>query len=601
MARRKGTGKRSNSNNDPKNKSNYKPTDREPSQKGGYTKEESKDDSRKGDNSSTLNDKPTGLTEKGGGARSTNDPEWYARDPQLLLDSASFPYAYPLGDPILFDNGIPNGTGFKAKHGNNTLAWGIKSRSAIPGICSLRAKPTIGWTLTRNDPANVCANAFYTHVRYVNSGRKNYDPADLMMYALTIADIYSFVFWCQRLYGYMYTYSQRNKYIAQALVEANGVDFNSMLANLANFRYWLNSFINKVSAWAVPADIAIFKRRSFMYANLYLENGDANIKDQLYQFVPDGFYRFGLDANDKGMLEYTILPTVTPMTVADIMTFANNLIANITGDEDFGLMSGDIIKAYEGNIIGLATMPEEVFVIPVHDEYVLSQFKNANIMGSVSRGANAVDLINLSTNYVVKSGDVYQDNTGNIICMEAMDHNTAVWTDELNLKRAKMISVASPTPGPADSIEASRLMIGYEQQIQGWVYDDDHTKVVPIMYSGTEIIVSCIFSKFQEINSGLQLYHFAIGNQIVEFTGNSVVLGAAQLAFAFKYSPQLIGAYITVDALGSGHDELQEVQQLSDIDNYTIIGTTEIAKMHECALLSLFFVPGVAKIVNYAN
>lgn len=528
----------------------------------------------------------------------SNDPAWYANDEALLRDAASFPYSYPLGQVIDYKKGAGSGATV------TTIDSGdVGTLYTVPGICTLKLKPSIGINRNRNDPANVCANAFYTHVRYVNSGRKNYDPADLMIYALTIADIYSFIMWCQRLYAYSFTYSQRNKYIAKELIRANTVDADDLMNNLASFRYWLNAFINKASSFVVPSDIALFKRKAFMYSGYYIENSFGNIKDQLYQFAPEGFFKFEVSAiNNAGSLVYTKLkPTGLLLKVSEIMTYGDALLANIWGDEDFGLMSGDILKAYGSNIIGLAAMPEEMSLVPEFDFYVLSQFKNATVINGLAR--EGVTALADTPTYTIggktyRAGNIYQNpSDGNILSSEALekpDSGNPSLADiywDVTVAASKLLSVENPDPTPSDTIEASRLTLMSERHYGGAYGWDSQTCDI---YGGDYICVmcDCSYGKWDDTSS-FQFTEGQLGYNAMTETNFQAQL--VYLRNALRYSPML---YTFEKGGTAAAPNVHSIRCVSNVDNYTVVGLKEIQRMHECALLSLMHVPGVAKLVN---
>jgi len=535
----------------------------------------------------------------------SNDPEWYGRDPQLLKDAASIPFSFPLGDPLKLhgvgsSDIIPTTGSIKLRYSN---ACDVLD-SALQGICTLKLRPSLGQSLVKTDPLNVCANAFYTHVRYVNSGRKNYDPADLMIYALAFADIYSFTLWAQRLYSYAFMFSQKNKYIAKSLIDANGVNADDITTNLANFRYWLNAWINKVSSFAVPSDIYFFKRRAFLYANYYLENPVGNIKDQLYQFAPKSFMKFGLDTDGKGCLIHSDMDFTTPWKLADIISYANDLMSNITGDEDFGLMSGDILKAYGSNIISLAPIPEEAMLLPVYDPYVLSQFKNASII----RNYKLMDTYTYDGNTWM-NGSVMQSNDGlliskNFVSIPHLNNTTSVGSaavEALAVTSKKILTVENPNPTPDDVIEATRLMVCWNRET---IADDSGSGTQVFFINGTEICVDALSTRFHyngtsvlvEEHSSHQAQFYpnittTSGNEYFPTLPWSFVSAVAGM----KYFP----TFYMVNILDtSGYYTVERVLPVSNIDNYTEVDDVLISKLHECALLSLFYVPGVAKMVN---
>lgn len=561
----------------------------------------------------------TGTTDKPNNGTSINDPAWYAQDPQLLADAARIPFSLPFGSstdilsPISV-NDCYDADGVASKIVNP----GVNSLH-LPGIVSLRIKPSYGYQKDKNDPANVAASSFYTFVRYVNSGRKNYDPADLYIYTATIADLYSFVVWCQRLYSMAFMYSQANYFVGKRWIEIQHVDSNNLLHNLANFRYWINAFINKVASYAIPASINLFKRRAFMYSSVYIENPYGNIKDQMYMFSPDGFYKFAIDPVGKGMLEYEPLfdAGANNLTVDDIMKYGESLLKPIWADEDFGLISGDIIKSYGSNLIGLSSQPDDAGILPVYDPYVLSQFKNANILdvarstkgGFYNQNYLKAIVPNLDTSadcmYKIDSkfyglfGNVYQDLNGNIVSREAIFKNKAsagghdcipadtvnqyLWNSPYDYGR--VVSLENPTPGVEDVIECSRLMVSIEKgnSIPKDKNRSDNSYL--LVRSGTEIVVAC------EVMSDWNTYRF---------TSNVLQSGANGLP---NLDPALFCKYLPIMRndkdyyhTGMAGIPVEAMTFAANFDNVTMFSNDNIRRLNEVAQLSLMYVQGIAKV-----
>lgn len=531
-----------------------------------------------------------------------NDPEWYMTDPQILMDAASIPFSHPMGESfrlgtdlslsyVQYENGqasIPHSR-INAVNANS---------GAVAGICSLVIKPSIGFTDAWTDPANVAATTFYTHVRYATSGRKNYDPVDLMIYGLAMADIYSFIFWCKRLYSYAFMYSQTNKYLARELIRANGVNPDNLTANLANFRYWLNTYINKVSSWILPSTINLFKRKAFMYSGLYTENHEGNLKDQMYQFVPAGFFQFSLDDNSAGQLKIKYWNDsaegnmyIIDKHVEDIIAFGESLLANINGDEDFALMSGDILKAYDAsNIIGLTAQEAEAGILPVYDPLILSQFKNATICATADRTVNKNGPVPLIFTYgetAREYGSIWQ--SGGLLKSRSVVQRELGGV--LSCAMKKLLSIDSASPTPVEVMEATRLMVG----IRGAATDG------VVLFTGTEIVVAANISIGETSRDGLWLQKSVINNII---TGSDLDLSDTTIPTdiyeamriwmnEFHYAPIQY-----VSNFKDGDTAVTSVELASNVENVAIVDNEMIDRLHESALLGLFYVPGVAKMVG---
>nr|UUA79505.1 putative capsid protein [Picobirnavirus sp.] len=409
------------------------------------------------------------------------------------------------------------------------------------------------------------------------------------MYAATMADIYSFVVFAQRLYNYCYMLSQRNYYIAEALIKSCGFDPTALCSSLANFRYWLNAFIAKVQSFAVPADIYFFKRRAFLYANFYTENSFGNLKDQLYHFIPSGFYKFELDTDNQSAGCLKFKPASWSLAnLGNLISYGNDLLSNITGDEDFGLMSGDILKAYGPNgIIMLGNVPEEGGILPVYDPWVLSQFKNASVIVP-----SMTDTYTIGT-YTFKTGNLYQDANGNLVSKEVVDSLVRPANQYIYLKNNKLLTVENPEPGEGDVIEATRLMCGY-------------VSATGAISSGTEIVVGV----FEYIYRAHGSFGGTFTPKILDHVTNDttvIVTKAADpsvsnwdsnvstelsITLMFKYAP-----YRMIAVLDANNRKLETYYPFSNLDNTTIITNEQLERLHECALLSLFYVPGVAKLI----
>lgn len=518
----------------------------------------------------------------------SNDPSWYSNDQQLVIDAASIPSSDALGEPLrLFDYG--------QEFAGKLIMADNSYSSAIPGVCVLKTRPSLGSSYEMNSPLNMAATALYAHVRYVNSGRKNYDPADLMIYCQTMSDIYAFIMWCKRMYGAAFAYSQRNQYIGKAILLADGINADNLIVNLANFRYWLNSFINRVSSFAVPASIALFQRRAFLYSNVYLENGDGNIKDQIYMFSPKSFLRFAYDSEDLGMLDNLEVPSpANGLTIDQIRTLGESFLANIQGDEDFGLISGDVIKAFDNQLIGLASLEEVYITVPVYDKWVLEQIHNSVVMPTTnavrSHGFGGIE-------YDYIPGTLRQDKKGLLVfghfAAGVIPGETDV-TEAVNYVAKRVITLEQGTYDPLSVMEATRLLtvcdVNYTSQGQT---SEDGTSY--LLHTGADIVDDVELFCFDGQNNNWSMRRSIITSSLI--TSNQMV-GTIRDWRYFKYAPLL---YYT-STVGTGENRrIQMCLPFGNIDNYAVVNAEQIARLHEVAMLSLLYVPGVSKLINYSS
>lgn len=318
-----------------------------------------------------------------------NDWRWYAQNEQLLKDAASFPYTWPLGTRLNLGGDVAVDV----------------NKGSIPGIMAIHTAPSFGWSDQSNSPINVAARNIYSFVRHANSGSSNYDAPDLMLYLMAMDSCYSYIAYLKRIYGVALTFSMTNRYYPQAILNAMGVDFNSIHKSLADFRAYINVLAVKVGSLCVPASMSYFAKHMWMYDGYYLD--DDQDKAQTYLFVPDGFFVFGLDSDGAGQLEYTPLgipvgslsPTQVGdglLTLDDLITYGDNMIMPILTSEDMNIMSGDILKAFgAGMLYKVDGISETYTVLPSYDQEVLQQIENLSLIGS----------------YVEESAVLHQDAT----------------------------------------------------------------------------------------------------------------------------------------------------------------------------------------------
>lgn len=296
---------------------------------------------------------------------SNNDWRWYAANEQLLKDVTSIPFTYALGSRIDL-------TGNNQPIDNTTL----------PGVMTIGFVPTIGWSESPNSPVNLASYNLYSYVRHANAGHSNYDHQDLTLYLLAMDSAYTALAMLKRIYGVCGTFSPVNRFYPRALVQAMNVDFDDMLLHLNDLRAYINMMAVKLGSLCVPATMSYMYKHQWMVSGLYYDS--AQEKPQTYLFMPEFLLSFVLDGDGAGALEmkFNFLNTPSLLTFNDLVSKVNSICEPILEQEDFAIMSGDILKAYgENQIVKLTSIPDNYVVIPEYKEDVLDQIHNATLMG----------------------------------------------------------------------------------------------------------------------------------------------------------------------------------------------------------------------------
>ena len=565
--------------------------------------------------------KDIGLSDEGD---TRNDPSWYISNDSLLKAGASFPYGYPLGAPAYLDNDIYSHAG----------------KLVISGVCAIDLLPTIGVSRNAASPVNVAARKLYSYIRHANSGASNYDAPDLMMYMMAMDSMYSWYWNGVRAYGTVNLYNKQNRYVPDALIHALGFDPDDLRRNYAQLRYALIALAMKINNLVVPNTMTIFERHRWCFSHLWAD-GTAP-KAQLYAFRPKGYYVFAKDTLGAGKLKWNNVMYATegtsdvkPLTVQaylDIMyAMVDPVITNY--DEDFGIMSGDIMKAYDASqLYTLPAIAEDYSVMPEYDETVLSQFQNATLTGLPLVGSmditQVVDPDNVNAGALMYNPlwpQLTNTSGGQTDLTKYINsYATGVSGPEYDVRcMDRLISLNKDEPSPTDTVEATRLTVTMEP-----VPDKP---AMQLSASGTEIAVLGTVYRFRYAKNGMRsmsIRTFKLANYIPYFGGNGSiqyvpstgsptpidsvntynwsdlidVFGDLIRLSHFRFHPLMIiclmqinGSALLVSADGrntvkADNATFSDITNFfgMEIDNYTILNADDLQQLHEIATLGEF-------------
>lgn len=488
----------------------------------------------------------------------TNDVAWYAQTPELLQLAANIPFSQATG--TLFDLRQYNNS-------SNTSANIVDTDHAVPGIMTLSLIPMPSLADAANAPLNIAATSLFSFVRHANSGTPQYNSPDLMIYCIAMSQVYAYINFLQRVYGSMNLYANMNRYLPRAVVTAQGVNYDSILQNLPNFKYGIDSLIHKAASLACPAVMTYFQREAFLFSGIYAEG--ESIKDQLYMYVPQGFMMYAATAVETGgSLQYKpFLSTngapTNLYTYQALIEYGNQLLDPIITDEDMNIMSGDILKAFGSNgILTLQTMPDVYIVQPTTDLTVLEQFQNANWVSAVPASIQIIQSQKgLAGN--LRSNATFAPDSWVASVMNGYKPLTTILTN----------------PNAGDVIERTRLMLtGHDTEDSLFV---EMATEIPI-YLSIWYVDPTTKNATQRVIKMADWYSSATaGTDFLTALDNHCMLEN------FKFHPALY--YFTSNAEGTA---LMNIAL--DFDNYAIVGYNDLRRMNEAALLSMFNVKAVA-------
>jgi hypothetical protein len=521
----------------------------------------------------TVPDKETGFM-KGKSANNSkgkftprrNPWDLYATDEATAKDIASIPFNYISGLPFNY-NGLPtNTTGTNAQVKKFAL-------NQLPGVMVISYVPTPGGaSMDGTSSINMAARQLYSYIRRNNSGAKNYEAPDLMLFVLAMEDIYNNFFELKRAYGLAQNYQFANRFTPKALVEGIGIDFEDLTQNLAGYRYKINLLARKINSLAVPKYFKSFIRRVVLSSQVFSDSTSA--RSGYYIYAKQGYYQFKFAKYETGgALEYVPTFRSEQHTLQWYIDIIEQQITTILTDDDMNVMMGDILKAFgEGGVYSVTEIDDNYTVVPVYDENVLAQIENSR---SFTLYGGEMDYAG-----VHHSGlDVFQkDNV--LYWTPCYDNNSTEAISRGFALIAPIINSHKDNPDYKDVLEWSRQMTCPSGQV---------VENLKFVSCGLEIVTGYAMIAYTPENETFAL-PFTSFTMVTNFqTGNVDVATAFNVALAisqFDWHPFL---YV-FDGDTSGPEIFGNIQGFAgDLKVFTTIESAILTRIHDCANYSVYY------------
>lgn len=504
-----------------------------------------------------------------------NDPKWYMRFPQLAKDAASFSFYNPVG---LKTGILPVDVTFT--EGNLTYKV---TDCVMPGILKLHTLPTFGYSNNASSAVNAASRALYTFVRHANSGKTNYESPDLMMYLLAVSSIYQWYANLVRLYSLLRMYSLTNRYVPLHIISALGYD-QSLINSIPSLRYHINYLATRLNTLAIPKDMYIFEQSMEEQLQVYKDSN--NDKAQLYVFENDIYYLWSPRTSSKGSeLEVINAPTAQDnarVTFAQITQFSTTLLNRLLGDEDIGIMSGDVLKAFSSSgIRAIKGISEDFVLLPVYDQNKLEQIHNASIYSvsadTITKHWNIRQDISAEESYIISTPHVDLTYYEALLAKNGMN----VWMDsqydspsqEQVLEMVRFKTAAVPTAEPSAFPALS---------------------VAPLTACGTSVVRKIDVFTIEDA----ALVNISIERNVVVLAGNGSdvetqeLCNYATLVNKFDWAPIIP----TITFRASGAETTLNTLPLGEMFNYSVITPNQLARIQDLMISSLTIVPNMNEV-----
>lgn len=517
-----------------------------------------------------------------GVTHSYNDPDWYGKNPIQVEATGNISFLNALGSSI----GITDNT---AMH---------PYRGSAGGVMRCGYVPTFGNPQNINDAMNVAAWKLYAQIRQKNSGARNYDAPDLMKYFILMDTVYSYAAFLTRIYGFVNSYSAANRYLPEAIFAAMNVSLSDVRRHIPELRAYIDHYISKANSFAVPSNMPILKRHFWMCSNVYKDSDSPWA--QVYVNTPEVYATYNYT---NGKVEFKPL-TTTPseqLSYTRLIEIGDRIVNSILTSEDSNIISGDILKAFDGKLFSLSAVPADYALFPVFDPSVLEQIMNSNALGTILTqddwGSVTASTPIYTIDEITEEGDPnlgalvvrnalnqtrYGEHKG-LILFPAPQNNMDLayipdYIDTMNDKRY-LINKANGKFDPIDIIETTRLAAVADY------FDFD--------IDGAPRVACEVTSCGAEVYTAFTIFYF-------EYNDTSHALTLANFGpFGSFYTRATMATYDFLNVLQllahwDWHPIIYEVVSTNlygpfvDICRPAVITNANLKNMHETANLSLF-------------
>nr|DAI85234.1 MAG TPA: capsid [Picobirnaviridae sp.] len=494
-----------------------------------------------------------------------NDWQFYAVTERIAKDIASYPY-----------NKLP-GSKFNIPWHSGTFSNFPDSTTYLPNFCVLSYVPGVGNT---NDDANaginIATKQLYTYVRHANSGARNYEGPDIMMYVLAMRDIYTRFFEAKRALGIAYAYYFENKSFPDSLLRSIGIDPQDLRGNLAQYRGRLNLLAAKINSFAVPKYFKAFDRAAFISSYYFTDS--TSIRGQAYIFRTAGYYTWSGTTSTQGTsLQFNFDPsfnsTSSTPAFSNVSSFGTVYLDTLEDqldalfyDDDANTMAGDILKAFDqSNLYQIADVPDPYVVLGTYDEDILAQIENSfaaqNYSSSTFASTFTKEVLAITQeNQIIKAG-ITLDNTG-----------TASFPNGWYFNSHK------DAPEFSDNLEWSRLIVSATKNSSSW-----------ILHYGLELLLNITIVNMDPQYDDQRMVYSELNQSIATASNGSIASTAlksiAKLAI-FDWHP---GVYFIEYNMTGTDLTSSEIFPFMDLKFYTVLTDKEIHPTHDSACMAAFY------------
>lgn len=452
------------------------------------------------------------------------------------------------------------------------------------GVMRIDYIPYFGEVSSPVDALNVAAKKLYDEINSKNSRNPSYDPSDLMIYVIAVANAWALHSFVKRIVGMYNTFIPLNKYWWQQVMLSMGIAPISTNEDIIKWRNLLNRMAIKLNNLIVPSNIPYFKRAYMMSEFVYADAPLA--KASLFYYSPAALMQYTYDEDDQtGKLVNRTTPwfsnagKVTPAQVED---YFNALTSSLFNDSDINTMSADIMKAYGlENCFHLPLVDESYSILPFYDELMSMELHNGRICYAM------YDQVLNDHAYTIKQ-DMMSNSLaadGRVIINKSYGDAPILYGNATG-KTAIPLDFWKDNPIEKEVMEATRLCYNSSSYLNHSTDPDDPGDYDTVVVSGCcELLIMDTIYEF-EWKADKWSFEQESGCTYIVCFSNKMVSSLDKISKISKFSCAPI-SYVMQSF--EGQTMIPNAHEIiCDTTNFTVIDSVTLQNMHDAATLSIF-------------
>lgn len=511
---------------------------------------------------------------KDGTVSKKQDPFFYAKDERAIKDMASFPFLESVGDNIAASDSVPF-----------LVCLDVAHCIAPDPVSTDNAGKALNSYATR------AAQAFFEVVTQGYTGEVGFEAPDMLMTALASCSLNALMMEGKRAYGMMHYYLQFNEGYAQDIVEGLGFDFAALKAGLADFRSEYNIRVAQINkSIATPKGFMIGERWAYIASYLFTDTDSPEYSTAM-AYVCRKYLQYDPTSFKTGTSLKWVQNGDNLLSPAEFFNLVDTLFEALV-DSDTRAIFGAIRRVYTPDqLIELTELDEEYTTPIVRNDIVAAAIHNHQWQGNgidaySSYADKAFTTTGAANDY---EHPVFQDAYGAIHCHLGVYNNNSV---------SGAPSVFVPLESEADVLldmydhlaePANVLDITASMQVVPKPVTDSFTKMVGSnTYHYSEVVCRA------ELNLGVRVVSStgtqSVNKVLTQGTLLSSLTGVGRFSHLDSH-PLLcvLGNYLSI-----GNDT-SITYYFGEIDKYTFISKTSMAKLHRKCFFQLLSMPENSK------